>query len=158
MSSATDNITAMNRDGQAQTQRMSATLAPSSAPADDRSMKELLEYLLKISGGIKYFDHTSLQPINLNSNEGNWQELLLYGQDNFEAFWNKMHELKKSKSIPPHISLLFTFLELYNEPHRLLNTITERHLDFYYHEVLGLQKNEQVPDTAHLVFELKKNT
>ncbi|TMI64911.1 MAG: hypothetical protein E6H07_03055 [Bacteroidetes bacterium] len=158
MSGATDNIMAMNRDGQAQTQRMPATLAPSSAPADGRTMKELLEYLLKISGGIKYFDHSSLQPINHNSNEGNWQELLLYGQDNFEAFWNKMQELKKSKSIPPHISLLFTFLELYNEPHRLLNTITERHLDFYYHDVLGLKKKEPVPDIAHLVFELKKNT
>jgi hypothetical protein len=39
-----------------------------------------------------------------------------------------------------------------------MNTLTGRHLDFYYHEVLGLKRKDPVPDKVHVLFELKKNS
>src|SRR5690606_29306974 len=37
------------------------------------------------------------------------------------------------------------------------NTISKRHLDFYYKQVLHLKKNNPQPDQAFVLFELKKN-
>lgn len=157
MSTGTKNIFSSNRDGQAQTQRMPAMLHPEKAPVDNRTTRDMLEYIFTISRDIKYFDQTNPQKIELISNDGNWQELLSYNQTDFAALWARLEELKNRKILPPHISLLLGFLELYNEPKRLMNTITGRHLDFYYHEVLGLKKNSSVADKVHVVFELKKN-
>jgi hypothetical protein len=157
MSTTAKNINTGTRDGQTQSQRMPFMLNPANAPADSRDMKAMLEYVFKISKELKYFDHTNPQKPEPGTNEGNWQEILNYNETDFTALWNRMQLLKQNQSVPPHISLLFAFLELYQEPHRLLNTLTGRHLDFYYNEVLGLKKNEPVPDKAHLVFELKKN-
>ncbi|MDY6855088.1 MAG: baseplate J/gp47 family protein [Thermodesulfobacteriota bacterium] len=58
---------------------------------------------------------------------------------------------------PPHITLLICFLFLFQYAKDALNTLTKRHLDFYYQEVLCLKKNEQVPDKVHLLFELAEN-
>ena len=37
-----------------------------------------------------------------------------------------------------------------------MNDLSKRHLDFYYGDVLRLEKNDPLPDQAHVVFELKK--
>ena len=38
-----------------------------------------------------------------------------------------------------------------------MNTLTKRHLDFYYKEVLQLQPRAAVPDKVHVVLELAQN-
>ncbi|MEP7319809.1 MAG: hypothetical protein ABI921_13735, partial [Panacibacter sp.] len=153
--SSKKNIALFNRDGQAQAQRFPEWLSPGKAPLDNRSTKELLEYIFNISKEVKYFDHESGVEAADNIN---WQDFLNYNCSNFEELYTKLEALKKTKSLPAHFSLLYAFLELYKEPQRLMNTITARHLDFYYKEVLGLRKNAPVPDRVHVIFELKKNT
>lgn len=154
MSSKNNYTVAQIKDGQTQQDRMPAWLDPKKVPLDDRSRKQLLQYIYTISKELNYFDHSTLT----DNPEGNWQELLNYNQPDFEQLYEVLLQLESKRSLPPHFSLLFTFLELYKEPQRLLNNVTGRHLDFYYEEVLGLKKNLPVPDKAHVVFELKKNT
>ncbi|KAA3438751.1 baseplate J/gp47 family protein [Rufibacter hautae] len=54
----------------------------------------------------------------------------------------------------PHLTLLLSFLQLllYNRDH--LNTLSARHLDFYYQEVLLLTLKPAQPSKAHVVVEL----
>jgi hypothetical protein len=52
----------------------------------------------------------------------------------------------------PHIALFLTFLKLYLQVRDDANRLTERHLDFYYEKVLGLERKEADPDCVHLVF------
>jgi hypothetical protein len=158
MSSKEKDIIVLNRDGQAQDQRMPRMLDPLTAPLDDRQPEELLKYVYDISKEIKYFDHNIVSKPSLGTNEGNWQDLLNVSASDFENLLVKLEQWKNKKSIPPHIALLLAFLQLYGEPQRLMNTLTSRHLDFYYHDVLGLKKKIPVPDRAHIIFELKKNT
>ena len=158
MSTKEKDIIVLNRDGQAQEQRFPNLLDPVKVLVDDRSLKDLLKYVYDISKEIKYFDHTNIEKPSLSSNEGIWQDLFNINGNDFESLLAKLEEWKNKKSVPPHISLLLTFLELYQEPQRLMNTLTGRHLDFYYQQVLGLKKNKPVPDKAHVIFELKKNT
>ena len=143
------------RDGQAQQQRYPEWLDPEKVPLDDRSSKELFKYIFDISKEVKYFDHTGGGEDAAN---GTWQDILDYNFSNADQLWDKLEELKKKQSIPPHFSLLLSFLDLYKQPQRLMNKVTGRHLDFYYHKVLGLKKNDPIPDKAHVIFELKKNT
>jgi hypothetical protein len=155
MSHKTYDTVLAKRDGQTQQQRFPEWLHPAKAPVDDRSRRELLEYIFKIAKEVKYFDHTAG---GVNVASGNWQQILNYTEVDFDQLYARLEELQRTRSMPAHFSLLLTFLELYKEPQRLMNTVTGRHLDFYYHEVLGLKKNDPVPDRAHVIFELKKNT
>lgn len=57
----------------------------------------------------------------------------------------------------PHQALFISFLLLFRHAQAHINTLTQRHLDFYYREVLRLAPKAPVPDQVHLVFELAKN-
>lgn len=66
--------------------------------------------------------------------------------------------LENYPSHEPHYALYLTFLRLFRFSQNQLNTYTQRHLDFYYKDVLRLTNNNAEPDLVHLVFELQKNT
>jgi hypothetical protein len=57
----------------------------------------------------------------------------------------------------PHIGLILSFLELFEHAQHQMNTITGRHLDFYYKDVLGLKKKTAVPAHVHLIAEPAKH-
>ncbi|HEU4716393.1 MAG TPA: hypothetical protein VFU15_01090, partial [Bacteroidia bacterium] len=56
-----------------------------------------------------------------------------------------------------HLGLFITFLELFAYAQKHLNELTERHLDFFYQEVLQLTPEAAVADKVHVIFELAKN-
>jgi hypothetical protein len=56
----------------------------------------------------------------------------------------------------PHYALFISFVKLFRIAQDYLNTYTQRHLDFYYKEVLQLTNKAPEPDSVHLTFELQK--
>ncbi len=56
----------------------------------------------------------------------------------------------------PHFGLWLAFLRLFEFSQTHLNTLTRRHLDHYYKDILQLCPRDPVPDHAHLLFELNK--
>lgn len=56
----------------------------------------------------------------------------------------------------PHNALLLAFYDLLAEPTQLLNGFTQKHLDFYYKQVLQLGLNPPIPDEVLMYFELKQ--
>jgi hypothetical protein len=56
----------------------------------------------------------------------------------------------------PHYGLFLTFTRLFKVVQDDLNHYTQRHLDFYFKDVLQLKNKNPLPDTAHLTFELQK--
>jgi hypothetical protein len=64
-----------------------------------------------------------------------------------EAF-RKQHE--------PHLALLFTFLELFKYVQGDMNRLSEKHLDFFFMQVLRVKPKPHRSDHAHLVFEMAK--
>ncbi len=57
----------------------------------------------------------------------------------------------------PHIALFVGFLYLYQLVQEDLNKITEKHLNFYYKDVLNLKLKPAIPDKVHLYFKLAKH-
>lgn len=56
----------------------------------------------------------------------------------------------------PHYGLFLAFLRLYERVRAESNTLTARHLDFYYREVLRLREKGAQPAHVHLLGELAK--
>ncbi len=63
------------------------------------------------------------------------------------------HTLEEYPYHSPHISLYLSFLKLFKEVQNDVNKITEKHLDFYYSEILEQQQKESEPDRVHLYLE-----
>lgn len=58
----------------------------------------------------------------------------------------------------PHYALFLAFLRLQEYARQETNTLTGRHLDFYYREILRLREKPAQPGHAHLLLELAKYT
>jgi hypothetical protein len=62
--------------------------------------------------------------------------------------------LQKDDSHQPHIGLMLTFLELYRYLQDDLNKLTNRHLNYYYRDILKQHPAGRVPDQVFLSIEL----
>lgn len=57
----------------------------------------------------------------------------------------------------PHIALYLAFVKLFRFAQNNINGLKERHLDYYFKEVLRLKEKPPQPDEAHLLFTLAKH-
>jgi len=146
---AIDYKVILKRDGQTQGQRLPQWLDPSIVPIDARTKEDFFEYLKAIAKEINFYDLDKIH--NTVVVNGSWEDF-------FNLDTNELTDLAAQASLPPHIALWNAFIELHEKPKRLMNTLTRRHLDFYYGDVLRLKKKDPLADMAHVVFELKKNT
>ncbi|GAB4107759.1 hypothetical protein GCM10028791_02060 [Echinicola sediminis] len=68
-----------------------------------------------------------------------------------------LNQAASTRDLTPHLTLFISFLKLLEHGQDRFNGLTKRHLDFYYREILHLEKAPLVPDHVYLVFELAKN-
>jgi hypothetical protein len=85
------------------------------------------------------------------------QFLKVYARAVAEAKTSLEKTLAELDSHEPHYALFLAFLRLMEYAKSHANTLTARHLDFYYKEILQLKKRPAEPNQAHLVFELAKH-
>ena len=123
------------RDGDSQNDRLLKALMPDYVKVDERSRNDLVCFAKKYAKLIQYYDKNHLRT------------------SSWEVFFND--ETKKDQ---PHFTLFLAFLRLFRYAQNDINTITGRHLDYYYKEILKLRSNPAIPDTSHLLFKLAKNT
>ncbi|MEX2639613.1 MAG: hypothetical protein WD266_02925 [Balneolales bacterium] len=158
MSEQCDNTTRLNRDGTSRQQRLLKSLLPGNLAVDERKTGDLLRFIKKLAAEVNYYG------IN-NEIIGSWegfldgdkdlQHFLDDNRDPEAAFQDYIE--RKNGHTEPHIALLLTFLKLYKTAQGDLNLITEKHLDFYYKEVLRLRNVAPVPDKAFLTFKLARH-
>ncbi len=67
------------------------------------------------------------------------------------------YSLEKYPAHQPHNSLLLAFFKIFSHAQDSLNELSERHLQFYYHDALQLKEKPAHPDSAHLLVELAKH-
>ncbi len=64
------------------------------------------------------------------------------------------HTLEQYPYHKPHVSLLLSFLKLFERVQSDTNAITKRHLDYYYGEILRQRPNPSEPDHVHVYFDV----
>ncbi len=131
--------------GQSQSDRTPAALSVHYADIDERTTADMLAFTKKLAQHLHYYKDSSSIPA------GNWDNFFPFEADKSDNWLKSL-----GSDTPAHLALLVSFLELYKKPQEILNTLTGKHLDFYYQEVLQLVKKSALPDRAHLLIELKK--
>ena len=125
------------RDGVSQQQRLTKALLPEYVAVDERKIEELKAFVLHFSRELNFFGDN-------NEAAGDWYD-----------FFNQ--EIREDQRTEPHFALFQAFLELFSIAQGDLNTMTARHLDFYYKDVLKLKENPPISDQVFIIFELAKH-
>lgn len=122
------------RDGQSQDHRELKALLPDYVKVDERSREDLMAFAEEYTGLIHYYN-------DQNQKDGTWEDFF------------------RQNTAPdqPHYALFLAFTWLFRVLQQDINTLTERHLDHYYKEILKLNTKPAKEDTVHLLFELAKN-
>ncbi|MGZ4036767.1 MAG: baseplate J/gp47 family protein, partial [Bacteroidia bacterium] len=132
-----NNKNPLLRDGTSQQQRLLKALLPSYVSVDERSMQDLIDFAANYGKEIKY-----------------WEANNTYINNTWESFFRDQVIDEAGQTTQPHYALFIAFLEIFKFAQTDLNTITQRHLDFYYRDVLRLEEKEAIPDQVFIIFEL----
>lgn len=153
MSRRSKTLRAAERDGSSQASRRLAALAPGYVSVDERGPAELLAFVQAYARRLRYFDSS-------DQAAGDWRALLAHeelGLDEIVAYLRDPGRFEGSDArwlSRPHLALLLTFIELLGHAREQLDGLSERHLDYYYEQVLGLRRRPARPDHAVVLVDL----
>lgn len=165
MANCNDILDILKRDGTGQEQRYTDALNPGYFKLHNLDIADWLLFARRFAGHVHYFDTD-------NKHSGNWENFFAYfnmdkedvGIENplklkelKENIFRELRTLKNEHSLTPHLTLFICFLKLLEQSSERFNQLTRRHLDFYYREVLKIEKLPPTPDKAYVLFELAKN-
>ena len=120
-------------NGTSRAQRLIKGLLPDYVRVDERKMEDLQLFAVKIAAELKFI-----------KNENPWSGV----------FDQKIQENQLTN---PHFALFLAFLKLFNFAQQDINTLTQRHLDFYYRDVLRLKEKPAESDQVYLILKLAKH-
>ncbi len=149
MNKSKDIIEAILRDGTSQKSRSQLALNPTYFLVEERDIDDFLDFAYQFSAQLKYYNLT-------DAAEGNWQVFfsMFSSKEKIRQF---IQTWGKTQDIEPHQALFIAFLKLFEYLKRDINQITQKHLDFFYKELLAFKVNDPIPDKVHIVFEPNKN-
>lgn len=147
----------MNRNGTAQQQRFIDALDPNSVQLIDLSMEDWFRFAIAFARKLNYFGTETNEVI------GSWESFFIQ-ESEIEDFTEKLNSLEShlegstyTSDVKVHLTLFAAFLKLISHSQDRINKLSSKHLDFYYGQILKLDKKTPVADNAHILFELAKN-
>lgn len=138
----------LQRSGADQLDRTSVILDPNAIQLHGFGISEWMEFAYNFAKSVNYYEVD-----NIITPSGDWQDFF----KNEENTILLLEELENSDQLTPHLTLFICFLKLLDLPKQRLNGLTKKHLDFFYQEVLQIDKIPAKHDRVHVIFELAKN-
>ncbi|KUJ62158.1 hypothetical protein AR687_09045 [Flavobacteriaceae bacterium CRH] len=160
-------MSVLTSNGSDQKQRYLNALQPENIRLNDFELTDWVLFAHNFSEYVNYFETS-----NPKTPSGNWKPFFdffkwngekptIENQLKLERVKKELADLiaenKKNYAITPHLTLFLTFLMLLENSKKRYNNLTKRHLDFYYNQILHIDKLPATPDKVYLVFELAKN-
>jgi len=149
------------RNGTTQKDRYPAALEIDFVSIEERGPKDMIEFAGRLAKQLKFYNEN-------NAVDGDWSKMFAPGADEIMAYLTKpesfavdpdasaeiRHKQRErlERLSRPHLTLFLAFLRLLRHQKREFDDLTRRHLDFYYKQVLKLDKRKAVPDRVFLVF------
>ncbi len=169
MSEKCENIDSiLRRNARDQEQRYNKILDPDSLKLHDLEIEDWMLFAYNFAKHINYF-----KPENDSAPSGDWQDLFRYFSFNGdtiplrgESAYQKLKDeitatlaaQEKEGEVTPHFTLFICFLKLLSLSQERFNGLTKRHLDFYYKEILKVEKLAPEADKVHVLFEIAKKS
>ena len=117
---------------------------------DEREFDDLVVQSAKFSKFLKYYNEE-------NNQDKDWQAFFESVYDGKGLNTENIKEMEANGNMPPHLALLFAFLKLFKREQDYLNTLTRRHLDYNYKDILGFNRATGCAGKEPEFFELNKN-
>jgi hypothetical protein len=167
MSNCNTILSVLTSNGSDQKQRYLNALQPENIRLNDFELTDWVLFAHNFSEYVNYFETSNSQ-----TPSGNWKPFFDFFKWNGEKpsienqlkldrvkkeLTDLIEENKKGYAITPHLTLFLTFLMLLENSKKRYNNLTKRHLDFYYTQILHIDKLPATPDKVYLIFELAKN-
>lgn len=162
------------RDGTSQQDRNREPLQSGYVQVEDRSMEDLIAEAQRLAKELRFFNEDNKPVSNwetfligdaatyLKASEGGrkilreqWARQLAAYVEDPERFRDDGETLARLSR--PHSVLFITFLKLLNHVKSQINGLTQKHLDFYFQERLGLTPKDAVPDVVNVLLELTED-
>ncbi|WP_166920229.1 baseplate J/gp47 family protein [Flavobacterium poyangense] len=167
MSNCTTIVSVLTSNGSDQKQRYINALQPENIRLNDFELTDWVLFAYNFSEYVNYFDTANPKKpssdwkpffdfFNLNGQKPSVENQLKLDRIKKELV-DLIAETTQESAITPHLTLFLTFLMLLENSKKRYNTLTKRHLDFYYNQVLQIDKLPATPDKVYLIFELAKN-
>ncbi|CAC9976173.1 baseplate J/gp47 family protein [Flavobacterium panici] len=164
-----DNVI-FKRNGVNQEERFSDALEPGNLKLHDFTIEDWLLFAYNFAKQVNFFDTN-----NDKTPEGDWQEFFTYfgfskndHPDGIPKRTEKEYAVLKesitktlstsnlNQDLTPHMTLFVCFLKLLELSQNKLNLITKKHLDFFYKDILQIEKLPAKADKVSIIFELAK--
>lgn len=167
MSNCNTILSVLTSNGSDQKQRYISALQPENIRLNDFELTDWILFAHNFSEYVNYFETSSPQ-----TPSGDWKPFFDFfnlndqkpsvdNQLKLSRVKNDLTDLisksKEQYAITPHLTLFITFLMLLENSKKRYNDLTKRHLDFYYNQILKINKLPATPDKVYLIFELAKN-
>jgi hypothetical protein len=137
-----------SREGTQQKQCFIDVLDPAFVKLNDFELKDWMQFAYDFASHVNYFGVQNDQiPLS------DWHDFFK-SETELDEF---LKEVETGSEITPHLALFVVFVKLLEISKQRFNGLTKRHLDFYYRQVLQIQKEPATPDKVHVLFELAKN-
>lgn len=145
-----DDTFLTQHNGTSQADRILSALDPQQLELQNITVEDWVVLANNFAQYVMYFDEADAK-----NPSGDWQKFFSIAEvDTVKTF---IADAEKNKDLTPHLTLFITFLKLLDLSKTRFNTLTEKHLDFYYQEILQIPHKAAVADKAHLIIELAKN-
>lgn len=152
------------REGESQMQRFLAELDPGNLQLHDFDLFDWLLFANNFAKRVNYFDKD-----DNTTPKGNWESFFL-GADNYtmprresieyktikKQVTDLISQFEEDSNLTPHLTLFVCFIKLLDFSKKAFNNLTKRHLDFYYNEILQIEKQDAKSDKTYVIFELAK--
>lgn len=141
----------IQREGTCQTERFPKALRGDYFKMEERSFSDFIAQMAEYARFVKFHNDENIE-------DGDWKLFFeeIYDYKNKEVKTRVIEEMREKGNTPPHIALFLTFLRLFESIQDNINTLTIKHLDFYYRELLQFKPRSIQPDTVPVFFELNK--
>lgn len=154
MSKLSSNIHPLKRNGTSQAERFPFALEPDYVKLDERSLTDLIQQSAEYSKYIAYYQNNDSVRVD------NWQSFFkeIYDFDAQKCKFEHLDEIKTLANTSPHLALFISFLQLFQVTTGNLNELQEKHLLFFYEEILQLKRKKASPSKVVLFAELNKTS
>ncbi len=157
---------AILRQGLRQQDREHAALDPDFVSIEERSEDDLIAFADQYASYLQFYGAGNV-PV------GDWSRLFEAGVEDIVAYVKNPAQFavdpdadpavqqaqrkKLALLTKPHLALFLSFLRIVQSPKAQFDQLTQRHLDFYYQNVLQLKKDPGEPDQVHVVLKAVSN-
>lgn len=167
MSNCSTIVSVLTSNGSDQKQRYISALQPENIRLNDFEITDWILFAHNFSEYINYYETSSPETptsdwkaffdfFELNDEKPSVDDQLKLDRIKKDLV-DLIEESKTENEITPHLTLFIAFLMLLENSKKRYNDLTQRHLDFYYNQILKIDKLPATPDKVYMIFELAKN-